>query len=181
MKKRILSLTTALMLFCSLTLLSSCSSDDDNNGNDGVGTSGLTAGKSRVKMTASGAATVNFTSNDAMSSSGNNGGYSNNVATSVNMTTFKTETVNFMLPLNIAVGTYDQADLEEQIVTSFTYSYVEMSGTGTGWTSSSTKPFTYTITKSSASEVVGTFSGTLMNEDAGNTIQVNGSFAAVYQ
>lgn len=179
MKKTIFSLGSMLMLMLAVFMFSSCSNDDDN-GSDGVGTSGLTAGHARVKMTASGATTTNFTSNDQMSTSVNNGCYSNNGAVSVNMTTFKTETVNFLLPINIPTGTYNQDSLETQIVTGFTYVYTNMDGTGTGWTASSTKPFTYTITKSTSAEVIGTFSGTMINEDENTNIQVSGSFAAVY-
>lgn len=145
-----------------------CKKDDNNN-------SSLSAGKSRVSLTASGATSGNFSSIDLTSTVAKSSYEINLSANYVNTTTFTSEMVMMLLPADIAVGTYNLSTLSTVLPT-FSYS----KGT-TGWAAGPGDNFTIVVTKATATEIEGTFSGTAHNDDDMTTVTIsNGKFYAVY-
>lgn len=157
-----LFLTTAI-------LFSGCKKDETDNS----GASSLSPGKSQISCTVSGGATSSFNSNILLSSVLKSTDLMNISGSAVTGTT--AEIVMMILPANIAAGTYTSASNNSG---DFAFSY---SNGSVGWAADVSLVFTVVVTKSTSTEIEGTFSGILNNDDLGNQVTVkDGKFAAKF-
>lgn len=168
MKKTIsLLLSTILM---AMFLLQSCSKVAEATG--GL----LGAGQCEVKASFTGATSGSYASNNLTSTVVKNG-----VAAMFNSTSISpVKMFTIMLPANAKTGTFNLKNNDALGDVSFTY----VPGTsGKGWSASSNNDddFIYTITKATATELEGTFTGNMHNDDDGTSIKItNGSFKAKF-
>lgn len=134
----------------------------------------LGAGQCEVKANFSGATSGSYTSNNLTSTVAKNG-----MAAMFNSTSISpVKMFTIMLPANVTTGTYNLKNNNALDGVSFTY----IPGTsGQGWTASSNNDddFIYIVTKATATELEGTFSGNMHNDTDGTSIRItNGSFKA---
>jgi len=166
MNRKLLSLT---LFLTTVILFSECKKDEA----DTSGTSSLSPGKSQISCTVSGAATSSFNSNILLSSVLKSTDLMNISGSTFSGTT--TEMVMMILPANITTGTYTSANSNSGY---FSFSYINGS---VGWASDVSPVFTVIVTRSTATEIEGTFSGILNNDDLGNQVTVkDGKFAAKF-
>lgn len=86
-----------------------------------------------------------------------------------------TEMVMLILPANVTAGTYTSASNNSG---DFAFSYTNGS---LGWAADVSPVFTVIVTRSTATEIEGTFSGILNNQDLGSQVTVKeGKFAAKF-
>ena len=147
----------------------SCGGDDNNDDPD---TGNLTPGHCRITCTISGAASSDFVSSDAFSLAEKNSNYMNiNGGFAGNS---GTEMIMITLNVNVATGTYEIADQNDDAEFAYTRS-------GNGWGESTGAPFTIKVTSVTPNTIEGTFSGSLTNDTDHSVITVsNGKFAAKF-
>jgi hypothetical protein len=166
MNRKLLSLT----LFLTTALLFSGCKDDET---DNSGADSLSPGKSQISCTVSGAATSSFNSNIQLSTVLKSTDLMNISGSAFTGTT--AEIVMIILPANITTGTYTSASNNSG---DFAFSY---SNGSVGWAADVSPVFTIIVTKSTATEIEGTFSGILNNDDLGNQVTIkDGKFAAKF-
>lgn len=167
MKKLLIIISTIVSIF-----MIGCKKDSTTT------TSTLTAGKSRVSLTASGATSGNFSSNDLTSIVAKSTYEINLSASYVNTSTFSTEIVMMLLPADITTGSYNFKTMSASTALP-TFAYTKGS---TGWAATpSESEFTIVVTTATSTEIEGTFSGTLHNDTDGTDVTItNGKFAAKY-
>lgn len=156
----------------SIFLFYACSKKDE------VSASKLKSGQSKVVLTASGAASGKFNSNDLISIVAKSSAEINISASYVNTSTFSTEIVMILLPATITEGTYNLKSMSSSdVLPVFTYTKGS-----TGWAAApSEQEFTIEITKATSTEIEGTFSGKTVNETDLTEVNItNGKFAAKY-
>ena len=157
-----LFLTTAL-------LFSGCKKDETKD----PGAASLSPGKSQISCTISGAASSSFNSNIQLSTVLKSTDLMNISGSAISGTT--AEIVMMILPANITTGTYTSASNNSG---DFAFSY---SNGSVGWAADVSPVFTVVVTKATATEIEGTFSGILNNDDQGNQVTVkDGKFAAKF-
>ena len=154
------------------TLLVSCKKSDN------VSSAKLASGKCKVTATVGGEA---YSSTDLVSTVAKSA-YIINIASGTASLPIKQFV--FILPANITAGTYNFATDDDGTVGIMTTAYTKTDGgTAKGFAAANDRDneFTLVITKATATELEGTFSGTLYNEDDNTTTSVtNGKVAAKY-
>ncbi|MBK7213227.1 MAG: hypothetical protein IPH88_08050 [Bacteroidales bacterium] len=166
MNFRILSLS---MFLTSVLLFTGCKKEET----DDSGAASLLPGKSQISCTVSGAATSSFNSNIQLSSVLKSDVLMNISGSSV--TGMSSEIVMLILPANVTAGTYTS---ESNNSGDFAFSY---SKGADGWAADVSPVFTVVVTKSTATEIEGTFSGVLNNDNLGNQVTIkDGKFAAKF-
>ncbi|MCO5230659.1 MAG: hypothetical protein M9958_05845 [Chitinophagales bacterium] len=161
-----------IILLSSLLIFNACKKDESSNK-----AAELQAGHSMVTLTASGATSGDFKSNDLTSLVSKSGFEINLSASSVNTSTLSTEMVMMLLPADITAGTYNLKTMPSSAVLP-TFSYMKGS---TGWAAAPTDNFTIVVSKATSTEIEGTFSGTLHNDSDGTDVTISkGTFAAKY-
>lgn len=157
------------LFLTTVLFFSGCKKDET----DDSGAASLSPGKSQISCTISGAATSTFNSNIQISTVLKSTDLMNISGSAISGTT--AEIVMMILPANIATGTYSSASNNSG---DFAFSY---SNGSVGWASDVSPVFTVIVTKSTATEIEGTFSGILNNDDLGNQVTIkDGKFAAKY-
>jgi hypothetical protein len=160
----------AISLLLSATLFNAGCKKDQTDDPDA---SSLQAGQSQISCTVSGATSSSFNSSTLISTAAKSSDLMNIAGSAVSGVT--AEIVMMILPANIAVGTYSSAGSGSDL---FTITY---SKGGDGWASDSDAAFTVVVTKVSDTEIEGTFSGTMKNDDQNTTVTVtDGKFAAKF-
>jgi hypothetical protein len=150
-------------------LLSACKKDETND----TGASSLQPGKSQISCTVSGAASSSFSSNIMLSTVLKSTDLMNISGSVVSGTT--AEIVMIILPANITAGTYTSASNNSG---DFAFSY---SNGSVGWAADVDPVFTVVVTKSTATEIEGTFSGILNNDNFNTQVTIkDGKFAAKF-
>lgn len=164
-------ITFVFIVVCTL-LLNACKKDDS------VSASNLSSGHSKVSLTAAGAASGNFSSNDLISIVARSGAEINLSASYVNTTSFTTEIVMMLLPADITTGSYNFKTMSSSAALP-TFAYTK--GVN-GWAATpSESEFTIVVSKATSTEIEGTFSGTLHNDTDNTDVTIsNGRFAAKY-
>lgn len=166
MKRKLFSLT---LFLATVLLFSGCKKDESA----ASGASTLQPGKSQISCTVTGAASSAFNSNIMLSTVLKSTDLMNISGSAVTGTT--AEIVMMILPANITTGTYTSASNNSG---DFAFSY---SNGSVGWAADVSPVFTVVVTKSTSTEIEGTFSGVLKNDDLGNQVTVkDGKFAAKY-
>lgn len=166
MNHKLLSLS---LFLTTILLFSACKKDDKTDS----GASSLQPGQSQISCTISGAASSSFKSN-VMISTVLKSNYLMNISGS-SITGTGTEIVMLILPAAVTTGTYTSASNNSG---DFAFSY---SNGATGWAADVSPVFTVVVTKSTATEIEGTFSGVLNNDDLNNQVTVkDGKFAAKF-
>jgi len=154
------------------TLLASCKKSDD------VSSGSLATGKSRVTATVGG---ESYSSSDLVSTVVKSSGILNIASGTASL---PIKQFVFILPANVAVGTYDFATSDDDVDGIMSVAYTKTDGsTAVGFAAANDRDnaFTLVITKSTDTELEGTFSGTLYNEDNATTTTVtNGKVAAKF-
>lgn len=173
-KIKIMKKINLILALVTILLLNSCKKDNNSSG----GASSLSAGKSRVSLTAAGATSGNFNSNDLISTIAKSGGGINLAASYVNTSTFETEIVMMLLPSDISAGSYNFKTMSSSAALP-TFAYTKGA---TGWAASpSESEFTIVVTTATSEIIEGTFSGTLHNDTDGTDVTItNGKFAGKY-
>jgi major membrane immunogen (membrane-anchored lipoprotein) len=164
---------TFAFIVVSTLLLNACKKDDT------VSASNLSAGHSKVSLTAAGATSGNFSStNDLISIVAKSGAEINLSASYVNTTSFTTEIVLMLLPADITTGSYNFKTMSSSAALP-TFAYTK--GVN-GWAATpSESEFTIVVSKATSTEIEGTFSGTLHNDTDNTDVTIsNGKFAAKY-
>ena len=163
---------TFVFIVVSTLLLNACKKDDT------VSASNLSAGHSKVSLTAAGATSGNFSSNDLISIVAKSGAEINLSASYVNTTSFTTEIVLMLLPADITTGSYNFKTMSSSAALP-TFAYTK--GVN-GWAATpSESEFTIVVSKATSTEIEGTFSGTLHNDTDNTDVTIsNGKFAAKY-
>ena len=161
-----------VLAIASALLFNACKKDDT------VSAANLSAGHSKVSLTASGATSGNFSSNDLISTVAKSGADINLSASFVNTTSFTTEIVMMLLPADITTGTYNFKTMPSSTVLP-TFVYTKGA---TGWAATpSESEFSIVVSKATSTEIEGTFSGTVHNDTDGTDVTIsNGRFAAKY-
>jgi hypothetical protein len=84
------------------------------------------------------------------------------------------EIAMLLLPSNVAPGTYSYSSG----LSTFEFSY---SNGSNGWATDAGQVFTIMVSKATATEIEGTFSGVLKNDELNTTVSLtNGKFAAKF-
>jgi hypothetical protein len=166
-----------LALFVAVLLLTVGCIKDEANDPAGLSADSLAPGKSTISLSATGAVTSTFKSMDMVSTVLKGSVLMNIAGSSVNTTTFKSEMVMIILPVNITVGTHNFSNSNPNFSIAYTNDV-------NGWSNDDSKQFSIVVTKATATGIEGTFSGTLVQDtDKGNKSEVtikNGKFAAKY-
>ena len=168
--KKILQFAAVAMLLTG-TLIS-CSKKDSSTTTT-TSSSSLAAGKCQISAKISGATSASFSSTLLMSSALKN-------ATLINLSGgsasgLVVEQMLLGMSSNLSVGTYNFATDKTGL---FAFSYAK---DGKGWAAADGDDFTVNITKSTATEIEGTFSGKMINETEKTTITVSeGKFAGKF-
>jgi|APIni6443716594_1056825.scaffolds.fasta_scaffold49335_3 hypothetical protein len=159
-----------LTLFLTIAILFAGCKEDEA---DDSGAASLSPGKSQISCTISGAATSSFNSNIQLSTVLKSTDLMNISGSAV--TGMTAEIIMMILPANITTGTYTSASNNSG---DFAFSY---SNGSVGWAADISPVFTVIVTKSTATEIEGTFSGILTNDDLGNQVTIkDGKFAAKF-
>lgn len=163
---------TFLFVLASMLLLNACKKSES------VSADKLKPGKSKISLSASGATSGSFSSDDLMSTVGKSSALINISASSVNLKTFTTEIVVLILSADITPGTYALKSMSSSNATP-TFAYTKGS---TGWAAAPAEnDFTLVVTKATATEIEGTFSGKANNDSEHTEVTItNGKFAAKY-
>jgi hypothetical protein len=166
MNRKLLSLT---LFLTTAILFSGCKKDES----DTSGAESLSPGKSQISCTVSGAATSSFSSNILVSTVAKSTDLINISGSAISGTT--AEIVMMILPATITPGTYTSANNSSDY---FGFSY---SNGSVGWAADVSPVFTVIVTKSTATEIEGTFSGILNNDNLGSQVTLkDGKFAAKF-
>lgn len=166
MNRKLISLT---LFLASVLLFSGCKKDETEN----PGAASLASGKSQISCTISGAASSSFNSNIQLSTVLKSSDLMNISGSAISG--MGAEIVMMILPANITTGTYTSASNNSG---DFAFSY---SNGSVGWAADVSPVFTVVVTKSTSTEIEGTFSGILTNDDQGNQVTVkDGKFAAKF-
>lgn len=161
-----------MMITCSAILIS-CKKTDPN-----PSSANLATGKSIITATVGGSG---FSSSDLVSSAARSSGILNiNGATA----SLPIQQFLFVLPAEVPVGTYNFATSDDAVDGIMSVSYSKTDGSSSsGFAASNDRDneFTLVVTKSTATEMEATFSGTLYNETTSTTTSVtNGKLAAKF-
>jgi hypothetical protein len=136
------------------------------------GASTLNPGQSQISCSVSGAASSSFTSNILISTAIRSDLLLNISGGNANVT--NPEIVMIILPRSITTGTYNSSAMDNG---EFAFTFTSGSS---GWANDKTKPFSIVVTTVTATEVEGTFSGTLINDDNTTVDVSSGKFAAKF-
>jgi len=163
------------------TTLTSCKKDSDSNGGGNVGAGSLTPGQSIVKANISGAHSTSYESTTLMSTAAKAGNQI--LINSIKQPSLPDLTVDqfvIYLPANIQVGNYKTTDVTGAIFT-FTHT-ANVGGTARGWQADpeGETVFNFTISKATATELEGTFTGEMSNDNDNTKVTASGSFAAKF-
>jgi hypothetical protein len=166
MNRKLLSIA---LFFSVVLLFSGCKKDETTD----PGTSSLASGQSQISCSVSGAASSSFSSNLMLSTVLKSTSLINISGSSLNGLT--TEIVMIILPADATPGTYTSASHNSG---NLAFSYSKGSD---AWAADVDPLFTIVVTSASSTEIAGTFSGTITNDDMGSQVTVtNGKFAAKY-
>lgn len=157
MKKTIQLLSVSLFALCSMFITSCNKASTDASGNQE-----LTAGKGEVRFNYSGAQSGSFQSALATSTAASSGGITQIACTVVSGLSAKT--VQIIFPTSIAVGTTTQASAGADLTNGFLMSFATSGGAGWAIGGGTGSGFSVTVTKNTATEMEGTFSGELGND-----------------
>jgi len=154
-----------ILIVCSTLLTTGCKKDTTS--------ANLSSGKSQISASVSGTVSSSFSSSILVST----------VAKSTDLINVSGGTASvpiqqfmFILPANIAVGTYTFSTLPSNSIINVTYT-----NGGTGWAAGEGDNFTLRVTTATATDLEATFSGTLKNDTDKTTVTVtNGKLAAKY-
>lgn len=173
-------------LACTLlvaTSLTSCKKDSDSGGGGNVSAGSLSTGQSIVKANIGGAHSTSYESTTMMSTATKAGGQI--LITSIKQPSLPDLTVDqfvIYLPSNIQTGTYKTTDITGGGgIFTFTHT-ASAGGTAKGWQADpeGETVFNFTITKATATEIEGTFSGEMSNDNDNTKVTANGSFAGKF-
>lgn len=137
--------------------------------------SSLGVGQCEVKATVSGAVSTSYSSNNLSSAVAKTNLLMNMNSSSISPIRMFT----ILLPANIATGTYNLKN--NKTLNGAVFTYVHDNGS-TGWVASSdnTDDFIFVVTKSTTSEIEGTFSGNMHNDNKTSITVSGGSFKAKF-
>jgi hypothetical protein len=165
MKLKLLAINLLLLS----VIFNGCKKDETED----PGAASLSPGQSQISCTVTGAASSSFKSNVLISSVLRSSSLMNISGSTLSGMT--TEMVLMILPANITTGTYTS---ESNNSGDFAFSY---SNGSTGWAADVSPVFTVVVTKSTATEIEGTFSGVLTNDTDNTQVTIkDGKFAAKY-
>lgn len=155
----------SILAFSLLALGCKKDKSTDDNGS-------LATGRCRVSCTVSGDASLNFKSDDGFSFSAYNSVFMGlEPLYKVDATGYR-ERATILVPVGTVPGTYSLNALgAPNIIFTFTKDNI-YSGIGKTWNAGIGSNFTFVLTKSSYTELEGTFSGTATNTSDGSTITV---------
>lgn len=163
-------LFTALIILLTLLGFSSCTKVTEATG--GL----LGVGQCEVKASVAGAVSTTYTSNNLTSTAAKSGLMLNFNSTTISPVRMFT----ILLPVKIATGSYNLKNNDALGGISFAYVH-DNGGTGFAASSNNDDDFIFVVTKSTATEIEGTFSGNMHNDDAGTSVKItNGSFRAKF-
>ena len=163
------SMFTLILFVSSILIMSGCKKDESED----INASSLKPGQSQISCTVSGAISSSFKSNSLVSVASKNA-YLMNISGGT-VSGLSAETVLMILPGTTKTGTYSSATNN-----SGDFSFAFSKG-DKAWSSDPNPVFTVVITKVSATEIEGTFEGTLTNDDLKSQITVkDGKFAAKF-
>lgn len=179
MKKQLCSLVLFISSSILVTQLSSCSKTVDKV-NPAPTTPTLSKGKSMVSATITGAYSGSYKSHETMSTVAKSSAIINiasATSSAIGGSGGLSEQFMILLPVDIAVGTYNTRDLS-----GVTFTYVSSNGaSASGWVSGGFETnIVFKITKSTSEDIEGTFEGTMGEEEKNTTITAKGSFAAKF-
>lgn len=179
MKKQLLWLVLLISSSILVTQLSSCSKTVDKVSPAST-TPTLAKGKSTVSATITGAYSGTYKSNETMSTVAKSSAIINiasATSSALGGSGGLSEQFMILLPVDIAVGTYNTRDLS-----GVTFTYVGSNGTSaSGWTSGGFETnIVFKITKSTSEEIEGSFEGTMGEEEKNTTISAEGTFASKF-
>lgn len=169
MKKNLLPFAMILSLFAVVSFMG-CDKAKD-------AVTSLSAGKCEVKATISGAVSASYSS-DLMGSTAIKNGLLMNLGSATVSLPIKQFVL--IIPANVTTGTYQMKSLNGSA--GWAMSYVHNNGAD-GWATGAgaDEDFTVVVTKATATEVEGTFSGKMVNDEKKTSINVtNGSFKAKF-
>ena len=163
------------MLGC--IFLSACKKDKSENNFD----SNLTNGRCRVFCTINGAVTMDYTSQDDNSFSAYNSVSMILAPDFRNTTSGERATMDILIPVSTTPGTY-HLNVAGTPNISFTFTKDNIySGVGNSWKATVGSDMTFVLTKSSYTELEGTFNGTAVSDADGSTVTItNGKFKTVF-
>ncbi len=172
MKKLNLSL---IVLIITSALFVSCKKDN----NEVVSSTNLATGKCKVVATVGG---ESYSSSDLVSLVAKSSGILNIASGTASL---PIQQFVFILPAEIPVGTYNFATSDDAVdgIMTAAYSKTALSGSSVAFAAANDRDneFTIVVTKSTATEIEATFSGTLYNETTStNTTVTNGKLAAKF-
>lgn len=172
MNKLIIVLSVVCFIFTT-----SCKKDNNANNFD----SNLTNGRCRVFCTINGAVTMDYSSQDVNSFSAYNAVSMVLAPDFRNTTSGERATMEILIPVSTTPGTYNLNAAGAPNI-SFTFTKDNMySGTGNSWKAIVGSNMTFVLTKSSYTELEGTFSGTAVSDADGSTVTItNGKFKTVF-
>ncbi|HRO42245.1 MAG TPA: hypothetical protein PL009_05390 [Flavipsychrobacter sp.] len=166
------------------TAMTSCKKDS-NNGGGSVSAGSLTPGQSIVKANISGAHSTSYESTTIMSQATKAGNLI--MLTSVKQPALPDLTVDqfiIYLPADIQTGTFKTTDITAAGGGIFTFAHTASAGgTAKGWQADpdGETVFNFTITKATATEIEGTFTGEMSNDNDNTKVSATGSFAGKFQ
>ena len=163
---------TLIFLMTLSTIFISCKKENS----DDVSSANLATGKCKITATVNG---TSFSSSDLISTAARSSGILN---ISGGTSSLPIQLFMFLLPAEVPVGTYNFATDRTHIKT-VSYSKTDISGATVAGAAANDRDnqFTIVITKSTATELEATFSGTLYNEDDETSFPVtNGKLAAKF-
>ncbi|NVO20698.1 MAG: hypothetical protein HXX13_13435 [Bacteroidetes bacterium] len=166
MNRRLISIS---LFICAVLSFSSCKKEDSGSNS----AASLNSGQSQVNCTVSGAASSSFKSNTMISTVLKSTDLINISGSALVGTS--AQIVMIILPANATTTTYTSKSNNSG---DFAFSFSDGS---TGWAADSDHDFSVVVTKVTATEIEGTFSGTLVNDDTNTQVTVkDGSFAAKF-
>ncbi|MFN8283793.1 MAG: hypothetical protein U0U67_11305 [Chitinophagales bacterium] len=172
MNKLIIILSAVCFIFTT-----ACKKDNSTNNFD----SNLTNGRCRVFCTINGAITMDYASQDVNSFSAYNSVSMALAPDFRNTTTGERATMEILVPISTTPGSYHLTDAGAPNI-SFTFTKDNIySGVGNSWNATVGSNMTFVLTKSSYTELEGTFNGTAVSVSDGSTITItNGKFKTVF-
>lgn len=172
MNKLIIILFAVCFIFAT-----ACKKDNSTNNFD----SNLTNGRCRVFCTINGAVTMDYASQDVNSFSAYNSVYMVLAPDFRNTTSGERATMEILIPVSTTPGTYHLNDAGTPNI-SFTFTKDNIySGVGNSWKAIAGSDMTFILTKSSYTELEGTFNGTAVSVSDGSTITIaNGKFKTIF-
>ncbi len=168
MKTRVLSI--AMIIFATI-LFSSCEKEVIDDVVEE--TASLLPGQCEIKCNVSGAATSTFASNLLISTAIKSTDLMN--ISGAGVSSSDAEIVMIILPANVTTGTYTSSSWESGF---FALAYTKGSY---AWAAEQNQSFTITISEVTSTNIKGTFSGVLINEDLASQVNItNGTFSAKF-